>query len=334
MSFKYSKGSQVIGDLKAADDTQRDTLIDFGEDQIDFQTGGSVRAQINNTGVDVTGDLTTTGDITCDGILYVTANDGGDSTAISILAGNNDIVAMRFGNATTNFGYNLIYSGSGTGNNNDFILSTDGQNGPSVEVLRIKQDGISRFQNQVIVSSSLETTLHVSGAATVDSDLKVNSNIYDYQNKSFIKNIDTGGFLASAANANTLRLPNDTTAESTTGVNYNTLFVCPFSGSVDKLVIRSSNGSSLADLGDLTASVQIGFNGKDGYLIDSNPDLQETVSIANAQLAANTNIVFNFTISNFNPSDVYSVSLTPSNNWNNVADKYINFTIVSSYLLD
>lgn len=48
MSYKYSKGSQVIGDLKAADDTQRDTLIDFGEDQIEFQTSGSVRLQISN----------------------------------------------------------------------------------------------------------------------------------------------------------------------------------------------------------------------------------------------------------------------------------------------
>jgi hypothetical protein len=48
MSYKYSKGSQVIGDLKAADDQQRDTLIDFGEDQIEFQTSGSVRLQIAN----------------------------------------------------------------------------------------------------------------------------------------------------------------------------------------------------------------------------------------------------------------------------------------------
>ena len=51
MSYKFSKGAQVIGDLKAADDTQRDTLIDFGEDQIDFQTSGSVRLQVNNDGV-------------------------------------------------------------------------------------------------------------------------------------------------------------------------------------------------------------------------------------------------------------------------------------------
>ena len=29
MSYKYSKGEQAIGDLKAADDIQRDTLIDL-----------------------------------------------------------------------------------------------------------------------------------------------------------------------------------------------------------------------------------------------------------------------------------------------------------------
>ena len=49
MAFKYSKGSQVIGDLKAADDTQRDTLIDFGEDRIDLQTSGSTRLKISGS---------------------------------------------------------------------------------------------------------------------------------------------------------------------------------------------------------------------------------------------------------------------------------------------
>lgn len=53
MSYNFSKGSQVIGDLKAADDAQRNTLIDFGEDQIDFQTSGSARLQVINTGVRV-----------------------------------------------------------------------------------------------------------------------------------------------------------------------------------------------------------------------------------------------------------------------------------------
>jgi len=57
MSYKYSKGATVQGDIKAADDAQRDTLIDFGEDQIDFQTSGSVRMKIHNEGADLTGSL-------------------------------------------------------------------------------------------------------------------------------------------------------------------------------------------------------------------------------------------------------------------------------------
>src|SRR5210317_2001514 len=57
MSYKYSKGSQVIGDLKAADDAERNTLIDFGEDQIEFQTSGSTRLKVHNAGLDVTGTI-------------------------------------------------------------------------------------------------------------------------------------------------------------------------------------------------------------------------------------------------------------------------------------
>ena len=57
MSYKFSKGSTVQGDIKAADDTQRDTLIDFGEDQIEFQTSGSTRMKVHNGGVDLTGSL-------------------------------------------------------------------------------------------------------------------------------------------------------------------------------------------------------------------------------------------------------------------------------------
>ena len=54
MSYKFSKGSQVIGDLKAADDTQRDTQIDFGEDEIAFDTSGSTRMHIANSVITTT----------------------------------------------------------------------------------------------------------------------------------------------------------------------------------------------------------------------------------------------------------------------------------------
>lgn len=58
MSYKYSKGSTIQGDIKAADDTQRDTLIDFEEDRIDLQTSGSVRFQVNNNGMNLYHDPT------------------------------------------------------------------------------------------------------------------------------------------------------------------------------------------------------------------------------------------------------------------------------------
>jgi len=321
MSYKYSKGSQVIGDLKAADDAERNTMIDFGEDQIDFQTGGLTRLKIENN------EITTTVPIHISGSQTEGLRIGKAGNHFREIQFETDGVDTAFIQVDSSEG---MVIGCQSLNDEIIIQTTDG--GGLGEVARFtanKRVGIGETNPQ--------ETLHVSGGTIIESDLKVNMNILDYENKSFIKNIDTGGFLASAPNTNTLRLPNDTTSESTTGVNYNTIFVCPFSGSVDKLIIRSSNdalGGSLADLGDLTASVQIGFDGKDGYLIDSNPDAEETVAIANAQLGANTNIVFNFTGSNFSPSDVFSVSLKPTNNWNNNGNKYINFTIVSSYLLD
>ena len=54
MSYKYSKGPQVIGDLKAADDTERNTLIDFGEDYIGFETSGSLRMKISGSDGSIT----------------------------------------------------------------------------------------------------------------------------------------------------------------------------------------------------------------------------------------------------------------------------------------
>lgn len=64
MSYKFSKGSTVQGDIKAADDTQRDTLIDFGEDKIEFQTSGSTRLTVENTQILTTVPIHISGSLT------------------------------------------------------------------------------------------------------------------------------------------------------------------------------------------------------------------------------------------------------------------------------
>jgi hypothetical protein len=55
MAYNFSRGEQVIGDLKGADDAERDTKIDFEDNEINLVTGGSTRVQINNTGLNVAG---------------------------------------------------------------------------------------------------------------------------------------------------------------------------------------------------------------------------------------------------------------------------------------
>ena len=53
MSYKYSKGEQVIGDLKAADDIQRDTKIDFEEDYIALHASGSAVLVVSGSKVGI-----------------------------------------------------------------------------------------------------------------------------------------------------------------------------------------------------------------------------------------------------------------------------------------
>jgi hypothetical protein len=101
MAFKYSKGAQVIGDLKAQDDTQRDTQIDFGEDQIEFQTSGSTRMKITNSetifthtvhisGSDIEGIRLGKGDANYKQIVFET--DGADGANIQLSNAENLVI--------------------------------------------------------------------------------------------------------------------------------------------------------------------------------------------------------------------------------------------------
>jgi len=55
MAFNYTKGEQIIGDLKGRDDSDKNTKIDFEEDEIKLVTGGTERVSVSNSGLHVTG---------------------------------------------------------------------------------------------------------------------------------------------------------------------------------------------------------------------------------------------------------------------------------------
>ena len=265
MSYKYSKGSQIIGDLKAADDTQRDTLIDFGEDYIGLQTSGSVR---------------------------------------------------------------MVISGS------------DGKVGIGVAVpsYKLDIDGDIRIRGNDIRDNSGNKAITFDGSAntSVVNDLTVGGNVFDANNKSVIKLVDHGACLINEANTSQRYLPDDIFHDYD-GSNLYTTNAPPFSGSVDRLVVRGVNSSDLSLLGDLTAKVRIAGEGVDGYDVDNDGQCSsiESVTISSANLGSNKNCVFNFTASNFTPQDVYAITLTPTNNWTSISNgAYINFTIVTSYIID
>ena len=155
MSYKVSIGSQVIGDLKSADDAQRDTLIDFGEDQIDFQTSGTVRLQINNTGISALNSSFT-------GSLHGTASVATkDQMGETIVGGVYEIDQGIFQNP--NQAYNPIYFPSddsyiervGPSSVNYFIAPFSG------ELIKIQVKSTTDF-----TSKALTASLHIGTGTT------------------------------------------------------------------------------------------------------------------------------------------------------------------------
>ena len=134
MSYKFTKGSQIIGDLKAADDTQRDTKIDFGEDYIGLETSGSVRMVISGSDGKV-GIGTNTPDYTLDvagdiGVNQYIYHNGDANTWINFTdnrirlnaGGNNFIDCEDPGSAPHKVRIN------NGGNNIDFVIKDNSNN--------------------------------------------------------------------------------------------------------------------------------------------------------------------------------------------------------------
>ena len=152
MSYKYSKGAQVIGDLKAADDTQRDTLIDFGEDQIDFQTSGSVRLQVNNDGVYIP-DSSTNASLFVSGGIEITP---GNQEGLRFMKASNELNFISFQDGADGGSYNarLSYNSAeylfiAPGRGGDFFLNTGENSGNFTYPFSIMDDGTARFEKNL-----------------------------------------------------------------------------------------------------------------------------------------------------------------------------------------
>lgn len=131
MAYKYSKGATVQGDIKAADDAQRDTLIDFGEDRIDLQTSGTVRFTVENDTITTTVPIHVSGS-SVEGIRV--AKGGSDYRAIVFEVDGQDNANISVSNAE-----NFVIQNEMNGKDIQFWVNPSA--GSSIQAMTIKEDG-------------------------------------------------------------------------------------------------------------------------------------------------------------------------------------------------
>lgn len=158
MAFKYSKGERKFGDIKAEGDAQGDTLIDFEEDQIDFQTSGSVRLRIENDTITTTIPVHISGS-EIEGLRI--AKGGADYRAIVFETDGVDTANISLSNAE-----NLVIQNETNGKDIQFWVNPSSDS--NTQAMTIKQDVKIGINN-----TNPSTTLDVGGDTTISGTLTI-----------------------------------------------------------------------------------------------------------------------------------------------------------------
>lgn len=84
MGYNYSKGETVQGDIAGADDSNRDTKINFGEDSIALETGGNARISIGNVLTSISTPMSMSADSAGDLMILGLKNGNANATTGSV----------------------------------------------------------------------------------------------------------------------------------------------------------------------------------------------------------------------------------------------------------
>jgi len=167
MSYKYSNGGFTVqGDIKAAEDAERNTVIDFGEDSIQLQTSGSTRLHVDNSGVAITGSLQIT-QSTDQEMLRFSKTDAETAEMVFEMGGSDKF--QMFLNSFEN----MVFST--TSANDDWLLKLSGVTAIYAQGNPKQLTFWSSYNDNynTIINSSLK----VSGAAQLDSSQKVGTTV-------------------------------------------------------------------------------------------------------------------------------------------------------------
>ena len=179
MSYKYTKGYTVQGDIKAADDIERNTIIDFGEDLMQLQTSGSTRLHIDNDGVYIP-DTNADTSLRVSGAVEITP---GNNAGLTFKKGESELNFISFKNASDGASYNarLAYQAAehlfiAPGRGADFYINSSQNSGDATFPFRIMDDGTARFEKGLEDGSTSSTNLDSSISFYVSGTTDGNNN--------------------------------------------------------------------------------------------------------------------------------------------------------------
>ena len=186
MSYKFSRGYQVIGDLSGSDDPERNTGIDFEDDEINIVTGGSTRLQINNNGIYIP-DSPADASLRVSGAVEITP---GNNAGLTFKKGESELNFISFKNASDGASYNarLAYQAAehlfiAPGRGADFYINSSQNSGDATFPFRIMDDGTARFEKGLEDGSTSSTNLdssisfYVSGTMDGDNNAVFDGNV-------------------------------------------------------------------------------------------------------------------------------------------------------------
>ena len=179
MSYKYTKGYTVQGDIKAADDTERNTIIDFGEDLMQLQTSGSTRLHIDNDGVYIP-DTSAGTSLKVSGGVEITP---GNNAGLTFKKGESELNFISFVNESDGASYNarMAYQSAehlfiAPGRGADFYINSSQNSGDATFPFRIMDDGTARFEKGLEEGSTSSTNLDSSISFYVSGTTDGNNN--------------------------------------------------------------------------------------------------------------------------------------------------------------
>lgn len=233
MAYGYNKQTQVIGDLVAADDPERNTKIDFSNDKIDFYVGGNLVASI--TPSQFSASLFTGNGSSLEGVSGGGGGGSGDIT--SVTAGTNLSGGGTTGAVTLNLSDSIALS---------TITASNWVGLPiSLTVSGTSADGVSFDDKVSKIKFDNNTGFQVSQSAINEIEISIGSHYKNIVVNGQTTLVATGSDSLEIKGLGGITITTTTTDSDADGINKElTISAASLSSSIDTLNAKQFPSSS------------------------------------------------------------------------------------------